>query len=1256
MDRYGMLIQLKETDEGKCQFPLESRSFLFGRNQKCDLNIVAPNVAGEHCKLEVNENNEVILRNLACAAPALLNGKPVSDAELVEAGDVITIFNHSFRFDSRESASVIAMSGTEETAQERFVSEELKWSRKARRNIAGKRKSRVSPLCEITLSSVENLDQKVKPQPQFSSSQQLQDDGLYEVPTLEGKMNKQLEDFVECRSRLDVHQETSDEMSESTRGDTTRGALLDLEFQSRKVTQADPLLHKSISPENKDIPVRGACGDGNDQSFLMLTDCSVTPCKPFSNNVRGSEGQELFVKKDKEEFSGPANQLQVPAEMSNPKPGGKQKTRFSRRASSVGARGSPETNSLICHIARQRMQAQESKRILLLKSMMEEAYKGSLQAEEEEKTPAPDVSVGDSKETGTPPITPCASDPPPKKKVTFGDELTPELFDKRLPSNTPLRKGGTPVQRKTVFSDSPRSVLKRGSKMGPITEYRTNSCKVIHSGYEPPFSPEINCGSAESLEQLAKMADNLDNDVKRPVDEGEGCQLRLNFNCLSPLEHSLGSEELQDCLKNHAYQEQLGDTAEMCEALKQNQGPMEADSISGFTKLPEPLIDIDAIYTNKMISEVVDQVANFYKVRKPRKRRTMQGNCKARNLSAKISQRKGNCKERAGRQASNKKSKPGGESITGEKSLIPILSVGDQQRASRFAIHPSLQDVLEETERNEDKIILFEQVDTTVKLSPVSEFTAEKIPGRERKRSETAELPRRSSRVRNNAKKDGDPSQTPAKGKRGRKVKVSLYGRREYASKKPLLSPIAEVFDELPELGDLTASVSPTENALNWSTSAPNITDDIPEESEQDLSATGLPANGCAVQHNVTERFGKKGQIRRTIIFCSEEQQVDLPPLKSETLEEVVNIVKSPLSEDSENTTAPMHDTEPHQSSAIGEIVDDEQKVTVSYVTRKRGQRGNLVVVNCGSEETADEGQVMSAGVMGLVEIVTDSTNQTAAPSPTCPLLLPESNVLEDLNKQVQDVAGETQQPALVLPAEALIVVVSPAAAMKEEISLSPPKARKVLQTRKGRRRRKLFALTEIACEEQPDETAERYLTEANGNNKVEKRRTKGRLSACRVIDEHDVADIDRARGITSFRIPFNAAEQDYSVERVDTDIFVAAGQLTTEDFDSGSREASRLRNRKKVRRSGRLSMSLNTEGLTWIESSIPEQAEKYTSPRSKATLRKLQQKSLSHANDGEVRSGGLTLGGGYLPCNGSGFEVAFDGAEEPPLKSILLD
>ncbi|XP_030407884.1 cell division cycle-associated protein 2 isoform X2 [Gopherus evgoodei] len=49
--------------------------------------------------------------------------------------------------------------------------------------------------------------------------------------------------------------------------------------------------------------------------------------------------------------------------------------------------------------------------------------------------------------------------PMKRKKVTFGDDLSPEVFDKTLPANTPLRKGATPVSNPGSQSDSPSTVI-----------------------------------------------------------------------------------------------------------------------------------------------------------------------------------------------------------------------------------------------------------------------------------------------------------------------------------------------------------------------------------------------------------------------------------------------------------------------------------------------------------------------------------------------------------------------------------------------------------------------------------------------------------------------------------------------------------------------------------------------------------------------------------------------------------------------------
>ncbi|PKU28285.1 cell division cycle-associated protein 2 [Limosa lapponica baueri] len=48
-----------------------------------------------------------------------------------------------------------------------------------------------------------------------------------------------------------------------------------------------------------------------------------------------------------------------------------------------------------------------------------------------------------------------SSERPMKKRVTFGEALSPEIFDETLPANTPLRKGATPVRHPGLQSNSP---------------------------------------------------------------------------------------------------------------------------------------------------------------------------------------------------------------------------------------------------------------------------------------------------------------------------------------------------------------------------------------------------------------------------------------------------------------------------------------------------------------------------------------------------------------------------------------------------------------------------------------------------------------------------------------------------------------------------------------------------------------------------------------------------------------------------------
>lgn len=54
-----------------------------------------------------------------------------------------------------------------------------------------------------------------------------------------------------------------------------------------------------------------------------------------------------------------------------------------------------------------------------------------------------------------------------KKRVSFGINLSPELFDKRLPPDSPLRRGATP-RRSLCLVKTKHSLLRRASVIGLV--------------------------------------------------------------------------------------------------------------------------------------------------------------------------------------------------------------------------------------------------------------------------------------------------------------------------------------------------------------------------------------------------------------------------------------------------------------------------------------------------------------------------------------------------------------------------------------------------------------------------------------------------------------------------------------------------------------------------------------------------------------------------------------------------------------------
>nr|XP_042141003.1 cell division cycle-associated protein 2 isoform X2 [Peromyscus maniculatus bairdii] len=93
-----------------------------------------------------------------------------------------------------------------------------------------------------------------------------------------------------------------------------------------------------------------------------------------------------------------------------------------------------------------------------------------------------------------------------RKRVTFGEDLSPEVFDESLPANTPLCKGGTPVRQRNINAASPLQSPVHEQLVQPNFDDKEENLENI----EPPqvsfASPETlpgtdTCGSLKNHEE-----------------------------------------------------------------------------------------------------------------------------------------------------------------------------------------------------------------------------------------------------------------------------------------------------------------------------------------------------------------------------------------------------------------------------------------------------------------------------------------------------------------------------------------------------------------------------------------------------------------------------------------------------------------------------------------------------------------------------------------------------------------------------------
>eukprot|EP00047_Mylnosiga_fluctuans_P024096 m.152389 g.152389 ORF g.152389 m.152389 type:complete len:1236 (+) comp9776_c0_seq1:106-3813(+) len=98
----GRIVVITRKGTDGASFSFTDKQCIFGRNPDCDIRIVKPNVSLQHAKIRVDENNKVWLQNLSETNVTLLNSGMFDGEVPIKNGDVFTICDRSFRYESPE--------------------------------------------------------------------------------------------------------------------------------------------------------------------------------------------------------------------------------------------------------------------------------------------------------------------------------------------------------------------------------------------------------------------------------------------------------------------------------------------------------------------------------------------------------------------------------------------------------------------------------------------------------------------------------------------------------------------------------------------------------------------------------------------------------------------------------------------------------------------------------------------------------------------------------------------------------------------------------------------------------------------------------------------------------------------------------------------------------------------------------------------------------------------------------------------------
>ncbi|XP_023600061.1 proliferation marker protein Ki-67 isoform X2 [Myotis lucifugus] len=585
----GRLVTIKRSGLDGPHFPLSLSTCLFGRGIECDIRIQLPVVSKQHCKIEVNDQKAVLF-NFSATNPTQVNGSAIDGPVQLKHGDVITVIDRSFRYENdshqngskstefpgqrREQASPSRVSRSSfpsnpdgkvqdpSAARSQVTEEGGSGGPPERRERVGVTRTPSRGSEGPTTKGTADVGSSEPPGDNhgnaagppaggfragacvtiesWNGGQDLEKDGENESP-----FRKLYESMKE---ELDVKSETVLQNRRKSGAWGHRASEAESAGGSQSSTQP------RVSPKSRRRSGRSSqteaerAGEGPGQTLEAAASPSIPPTEmteaktpvqcpqPSSSRKRrsgdpsvtpGGEPVSLQQSEDLGEGSAASAPRRLSARQQTPA-NGESAGHLGNTAEKVFSR--KRRRSLSPSVGILTTGADIPKQTLLSPLLVPAERKvpgkapGTPRQQGTAGSPglgAVDVSnVGDS-------LNKTEGKPLKRRRVSFGGHLRPELFDENLPPNTPLKRGETPMTRRSLVTHTPpvlKKIIKEQpppSEKGGSSEIRlevtTQNMLTSSPAHSPPkTSPLANDGRRRSLKSPASSGSKSPHQTDAP--------------------------------------------------------------------------------------------------------------------------------------------------------------------------------------------------------------------------------------------------------------------------------------------------------------------------------------------------------------------------------------------------------------------------------------------------------------------------------------------------------------------------------------------------------------------------------------------------------------------------------------------------------------------------------------------------------------------------------------------------------------------